>query len=882
MTLNMGTSEWEHVKQLFQSALDLPPDERAVFLDEACAGKVDLRREVESLIGAYQKADGFIDNPAVDEALKLVQEIDRGLPAGHRIGPYRVINEIGEGGMGVVYLAARADDQYQKQVAIKLVRHDSGNTFIINRFLAERQILANLDHANIARLLEGGTTETGLPYLVMEHIEGLPIDQYSDHHKLSTVERLELFRTVCTAVQYAHGSLVIHRDIKPSNILVTPDGTPKLLDFGIAKILSAEGAPHGGGETATAVRLMTPEYASPEQVRGQAITTATDIYSLGVLLYKLLTGHHPYRFKTPLPQEIERVICEEQPERPSAAVSRAEEISAPSGAISRVTPETVSADRGTPPDKLGRLLNGDLDNIVLMAIRKEPERRYSSVEQFSEDIRRYLDGLPVLAHKDTFRYRASKFVNRHRIGVAAAVVIGVTLVGGIVSTTWQARLARIQRTRAEQRFNDVRRLASSLFEIDDSMQNLAGSTPTRQLLVTRALEYLDSLTSQSGGDTALERELATAYEKVGDIQGNPYTPNIGDVDGALVSYRKALAIRSSLKDPTVQADLQRELGVSYRSLGDALGQKGDIAGSVENYKKSLAIFEQLRTTHPKDLRVSKELATAYQTLGDGLSKAGDQDGEMESYHKGLAVNKEMAAADPANRELRRGLAIALLKLSDEYFSNKSEAVDSLRESASILENLSVTDQTNARARRELAFCLNRLGELLSWGEEYAPALENYRKALVIREALAAEDPRNTQVQMDLAGLRINISELLAYSGQGHAAVESGLAGVAGIKALTVLDPSNMIYLRGLARSYKTLAEAYCRLGADVKSAVVTRVEGWRDAKSTYQGAQAAYLKLRDHGALRPSDKDKPEEMAAEVKECDAAMTKLSTRAQRKR
>jgi serine/threonine protein kinase len=316
------------------------------------------------------------------------------------IGPYRILRKLGEGGMGAVYLAERDDAQYKKQVAVKLVKRGMASSLIVRRFRNERQILAALDHPNIGRLLDGGSTEDGLPYFVMEYIEGKPINEYADAQNLSTAARLKLFRKVCAAVHYAHQKLVVHRDIKPSNILVTAEGEPKLLDFGIAKLLDADTAAGLIDTGATAVGMMTPDYASPEQVRGLAVTIATDIYSLGVVLYQLLTGRRPYQIKSLSPQDILQAICEQEPLRPSTAVTRAQQTAgteggSPTGRQTRGEGRT----RTFNPDKLRRRLRGDLDNIVLMAMRKEPERRYASVEQFSSDIERHLDGLPVIARR---------------------------------------------------------------------------------------------------------------------------------------------------------------------------------------------------------------------------------------------------------------------------------------------------------------------------------------------------------------------------------------------------------------------------------------------------------------------------------------------------
>jgi serine/threonine protein kinase/tetratricopeptide (TPR) repeat protein len=438
----METNRWRRIEHLFQSALDCAPARRAAFLDSSCAGDASLRQEVESLLASYDKG-GFTETPAFAEGLKLLEENDERSLAGQNIGPYKVIRKLGQGGMGAVYLAARADQSFQKEVAIKLIKRGQDTDDVIRRFRSERQILASLDHPNITRLLDGGTTDDGLPYFVMEYIQGQPIDTYCDSNKLDTTERLKLFQSVCAAVHFAHQNLVIHRDIKAGNILVTSEGVPRLLDFGIAKLLAANPSP--ADRTVTLVRRMTPLSASPEQVRGENITTASDVYSLGVLLYKLLTGHSPYRMAGRKRDEFERAICEEVPDKPSSVIDRVEN----SAVESTTTPQSVSETREGTPDKLRRRLRGDLDNIALMALRKEPQRRYSSVLQFSEDIRRHLQGLPVTARHDTPGYRASKFVGRHKTGVAATVLIFLSLTAGIVATVRQARVARAERDRAQ-------------------------------------------------------------------------------------------------------------------------------------------------------------------------------------------------------------------------------------------------------------------------------------------------------------------------------------------------------------------------------------------------------------------------------------------------
>ena len=394
----MTPERWKKVEEVFERALERPPEERRAYLAQVCSDDDALRSQVETLIQSYEKAGSFIESPAVSfESAPTLVDDPANAVIGRRIGSYKIVRELGRGGMGSVYLAVRADDEFQKRVAIKLIKRGMDTDYIIRRFRNERQILASLDHPFIARLLDGGTTEDGLPYFVMEYVEGQPLHYYCDAHKLSVTERLNLFRKVCSAVHYAHQNLIIHRDLKPSNILVSADGTPKLLDFGIAKILNPEISSHTLDPTTAALRMMTPEYASPEQVRGEVATVVSDVYTLGVMLYELVTDHRPYRFNSRLPQEMARVVCEEEPERPSVAVNGIEVIPVDGEPPIEITPETVSRARNTSLEQLRRQLSGSLDNIILKSLRKESQRRYQTAEELSEDLLLFLEGLPVNA-----------------------------------------------------------------------------------------------------------------------------------------------------------------------------------------------------------------------------------------------------------------------------------------------------------------------------------------------------------------------------------------------------------------------------------------------------------------------------------------------------
>jgi eukaryotic-like serine/threonine-protein kinase len=439
----MDSERWQNVDRLYHEAMEHEESQRAAFLTRVCGGDEALLREVESLVSYGGRSGRFIEGSALEVVAPALagdggdghdptydESQVVGKMIGKRISQYRIVEQVGVGGMGEVYRAVRADDQYQKQVAIKLVRAGEDSGFVISRFKNERQILASLDHPNIARLHDGGATDEGVPYFVMELVEGQPIDMYCDTHKLGIPARLKLFLQVCSALQYAHQRQIIHRDIKPANILVTAQGVPKLLDFGIAKILDSGVGAEVGGKTQTMFRAFTPEYASPEQIKAEPISTASDVYSLGVLLYELLTGHRPYRFKTRTPAEIEQAICEEEPLKPSTVVTRAEERTLADGTTNSITPEKISQARDSDPKQMRSYLVGDLDAIVMMALRKEPHRRYASVDELAGDIHRHLERLPITARPSTLAYRGAKFVHRHR-ELTLSGLIFLLLLGGL-------------------------------------------------------------------------------------------------------------------------------------------------------------------------------------------------------------------------------------------------------------------------------------------------------------------------------------------------------------------------------------------------------------------------------------------------------------------
>ncbi len=771
----METDRAERVADLVESALERAPSEWDGFLAASCGGDGALRAEVESLLRHQERARDFIEAPAFQMTAELFEDGDGELQPGQALDRYEIGKLLGEGGMGEVYLAR--DVELGREVAVKLVKRGLGTADVLRRFRHEERILAGLNHPHVARLFGGGRTPEGLPYFVMEYIEGEALDKFCDARQLSTAARLELFRKVCGAVSYAHRHLVVHRDIKPSNILVTTTGEPKLLDFGIAKLLDPEQAPESASHTITMLGVMTPEYASPEQVRGEPTTTASDIYSLGVLLYELLTGRRPYHLQSRRPEELARVICEQEPERPSTAISRREEVPGAGGTPAKlITPESIGRTRNEQPAQLRRRLAGDLDNIVLLALRKEPARRYATVEQFSEDIRRYLEGLPVIARKATFAYRSAKFIGRHKVGVASALLVVLATIAGLTATIWQTRVARGERARAERRFNDVRKLANSnLFELHDAIADLPGSTPARELLVKRALEYLDSLAQESQGDASLQRELVAAYLKVGNVQGNPSNNNLGDTAGALASYRKALAIaeRLTASDPK-DAKAHRFIGVVSEKMCDVQAATGDIGGAVESQRKSFAIFKGIAEATPSDADARLSLAISHVKLGDVLGNVnfnnyGDGAGAMESYRASAEILESLHASDPANVKTRRFLGLIYERIGTmfEVASNVDEALAAYSKSLAIRESLAAAHPTDAVMIRDAAIAHEKIGNVLAAKGRLKEALESRRKSLEIFLGLVKADPQNVHARQSLGFSYLHLGELWSNPDTPH-------------------------------------------------------------------------------------------------------------------
>lgn len=776
----MISKDWEQIKDLLGEVLHLESSERQKYLDDRCI-QGEIRAEVESLLAFETESEDVLRLSAVEFSRDFFDEDDSpNLLIGETIGCYKIIRELGYGGMGAVYLAVRADGKFEQTVALKLLKREMNTAALRRRFQQERKILASLAHPNIARLLDAGTTEDKIPFLVMEYVEGLPINDYCNKHQLDLGERLDLFRKVCSAVDFAHRNLVVHRDLKPSNLLVDDEGRPKLLDFGISKILSAE---FENVDSATVTRLgaMTPSYASPEQLRSESVTTATDIYSLGVILYELLSGHRPFEEKEGDLKDIYKAILEKEPPPPSALIDTiSNEFRSQTEAKTESWAENRPDSKDTAAAKYRRTiprtaklssqsLRGDLDNIVLKALRKEPERRYTSAENLAEDIHRHQRGLPVTARPNTLSYRAEKFFKRNRTSVAAGALIVVTILGGIVATLWQAGVARAERIKAEKRFNDVRKLANSyIFDVYPEIENLEGSLKAREKILTNALEYLDGLSNEAGGDLELQSELATAYEKIGDVQGALNNSSLGKIQAGLDSYKKAQKLR-----------------------------------------------EAVLAASPADLEAKEKLANNYYTTARTLWNNSQTAEAEESFEKGLKLRRDLVAARPEAADAQNRLAVLLIDYAaiPAFNAQTEKTLVLLDEALAIVERLRQKEPENPDFKKTLTRLLRLMSKPKSAVGDHDGALNGLMQAAQVSQELADQFPNDFRVQRSVWLTNTLICELFIDKGDGQRAVETCIKTIDFPKNALQNEPENGVVAYDLAISYFNTARAY-RLSDD--------------------------------------------------------------------
>jgi eukaryotic-like serine/threonine-protein kinase len=857
MAVEGRSPHWQRVEEVFAEVAPLAPEEREARLARLAGGDADLEREVRSLLAADGEAGDFLEGPALSDTEReaLTQAARAAAPAlpaaGRRIGPYRILRRLGQGGMGTVYLAARDDLEYSQQVAIKVFSSSTDRADLLRRFRAERQILARLEHPNIARLLDGGTTEEGLPYLVMEYVDGVPIDQYCDSRGLDVDARLALVLQVAAAVQYAHQNLVIHRDLKPGNILVAADGTPRLLDFGIAKLLDSD-FPLTAAATRTGQRLMTPQYASPEQVEGGAITTATDVYGLGLLLYLLLTGRLPYRVtaehgRAAGPLALERAVLEQEPERPSTAARQATEQSEGSeGSKGPKGSSGMSGRRGRSGlfARLGRIrtgLDADLDNIVLLALRKEPQRRYASVALLAEDLRRFRAGLPVQARPATLRYRAAKFVRRHRLGVGlAAGLLAVILGLAAVSTVQALRLARQRDEIRDERDKavEVARFLEEIFQVSNPGQAQGETVTAREILDQAAARMGAELQGQPEVEAALATTMGNVYRELGlpgraqplldrslELRRRTFGdrhPQVaeslhalgllailrGELPRAEALHRRALALRREL----LEEDDPR-IAESLNGLGAALLAQADYPEAERVLRRALDLNRRhFGRDHP-------DVAEGLNNLGLLHKQKGDLAGAEALYREGLGIWRRLYG------EKHPALATQLNNLA----ALQVERGDLAGAEASARESLAVALRIYGPEHPEIALQLNNLGSALLLQGKATEAEPLLRRSLALRRKLLG--PEHEQVAMglnnlgrllhdqgDLARARPLYEEGLRISlkvfGEEHPRTATALANVAALLGESD-DPAaaEPLARRALAARRKVLGEDHADTGA---------------------------------------------------------------------
>jgi tetratricopeptide (TPR) repeat protein len=844
--------DWRRVRELFEEALAQPAERRQSFVAEAGRDEPAIRDQVAALVASHERGADFLERPAaelLEDAAVASLAIDHAeLNIGRVIGPYRIESCIGHGGMGTVYLARRADQAFERRVAIKMIRRGMDSDAVVRRFQHERQILASLDHPHIARLHDGGTTPEGLPYFVMEYVEGEPITDYCNRHGLGMRARLAMFRTVCGAVHYAHQNLVIHRDLKPANILVGPDGQPRLLDFGIAKLLAGVDLTEPAG--ATLVSALTPDYASPEQVRGQIVTTATDVYSLGVVLYELLAGRRPFAVRSGSLEDLVRNVCDTDPGPPSVACARMED---------------ASESWRSPKE-----LQGDVDTIVLRALRKEPERRYLSAQELSDDIGRHLEGKPVAARGDALAYRTAKFVARHRAGVFVAGLVLASLVAALVLIVRQSQIAEAERQRAERRFADVRKLAGSfLFEFHDEIQYLPGATRARELVTKRALQYLDSLAAESANDPTLQMELAHAYGRVADVLGNAREGNLGDVAGALASYRRALALQEALaRDRPSDGALQRGLAKTLLGIGDVELTMQNSRAALERYGRSVTIAEKLAAAAPRDRDTLRLLAAGHYRVGDALKVLGDRTPAAARLREAIAM-LEGLAEDAADLESRRLLARSYKRLGMVHadLGDTKETLILLQRALTLNEALAAADPLNTSLRNEVAMSHVEVGRAYLLGKRFADALHSYRRAEAISRAMVAADPSNAQVRW-LHGLELNsVGTVLTTTRRADEAVASHTEALALLEHLARTDPANETYQYNVANTQQLIGDAYSAAATGAASDAA-KTRAWRSARAAYRRSADLFDAMRRRGTLTGAIVPDADHVAASLARCD--------------
>ncbi len=801
----LTSEEWGRVRALFEGALAVAAPKRQSWINQHAPDK-PVASEVYELISCYEQWPDFLEESA---NLGLVAgDVPVSPLVGRRLGPWRLEREIGRGGMGVVWEAVRDDQTFQQRVAIKILSAGLQSSSGIARFVEERQILANLSHPGIARLLDGGSMEDGSPYLVMEYVEGERLDEWLAHSP-SLGERLRVFLSICPAVEYAHRHLIVHGDLKPANIMVTPDGEAMLLDFGVAKLLDTGSQ----GLTQTRTRLFSPRFASPEQVRGQPVTTAADVHALGVLLYLMLTERQPYASGSEDTLEVMRAICSDEPPTPSTA-----------------------------PVPWRKALRGELEAIMLQCLRKDPEERYRSVHALSEDIAAWRDGGPVRAHRPGWVQRARKLVRRNRALSGAIMLAVLSMIGGSGVAFWQAHQARQERQRAEVRFQQVKRLAHSvLFDLHDAIKDLPGSTAARRLLVQEALEYLRELEATGGNNRELKSELAAAYMRVGDVQTSLGRASTGDSAAAMQSLLNArrLAVSAALANPGEERQMQqlREIDIA---LSDVYRQQGDTKTRRELRAEVDKISAGLAARHPQDRKLRfLALWDRAWTLGEGgRAEGGKATENLGAWQNALSAARDVLALEPGEPEPIRYLARCYRNLGDAYKNtgDRASALESYRQALAIDDKRASAEPASAQPKMDLYFDLVASGwEHHDAGHEQAAVVEFERAARLLRQ-ICASDPDDFFARLELAKLLITAAPSWQHFRREAEVIDRLREALGYLEWARARDPNNLDARLHHGWALVELGDAWARRA---RLGGLQASDRWREAAEDYTKSLAA-------------------------------------------
>jgi serine/threonine protein kinase len=833
--MGQDPNRWKRAETLFHAMLPLPEEQREERLRQECGDDIALFEDVTSLLRAAERegaagdweqrqgTGGEADGAGANWSITTEAGEDPWI--GRVLGPYRLEKLLGRGGMGAVYLASRASDDIRLRAAVKIISARFTSDWLRQRFLLERQVLASLRHNNIARLIDGGFTQEGEPYLVMEYVEGRRLDQFCEEEKCGVASVVRLFLQLCDAVGYTHRNLVVHRDLKPGNVLVDSQGTVKLLDFGAAKLLDTR-APDGAA-TRLGMRAFTPDYASPEQMFGQTVTAASDVYSLGVILYQLLTGHLPFDFHNKSSADLLRTVYDTDPMSPSDAVTR--------------VVDGANLDAGDRRLRVAEI-RGDLDAIVLKALRPDPEDRYRNVEDLSADLRAYLEHRPVSAREGSFRYRATKFVRRHTVGVAAGLVLCVVAAAGATGTILQARVAAEEEANAREGFESVRKLSKLLLlDFYDQVKGLPGSIDVQKELVTQALTYLDKLSTEAAGDRVLTLELIEAYTKLGNVQGNPYEQNLGDSQGALASFNKALPMADELLASGVQGDAEaRTLALLYQGHGEVLFSLGRPAESVPFSEKACGLFSSYADRPTAPVEAIWDAASCLDSLGDqygmrGLGSHGDLSKAREIYAKVAQYQERALKLKSGNLRSLRGLIISRMKTADLLRqADPGTAISGYREALRGASELTPDDRQASGIRRLEAMLHTKLGQVLADLNNTTEALDQLGQAEKIYRLLRTADAKDTRTLYDLATVGYHRSLALEYANRNRESLTGYRDAAALLNDLLESSPGNGVYQGHLAEcrlrsgrlmralGERAAGEAQIRAGLDLAVEVAAR------------------------------------------------------------